>query len=151
LPEDDVPFEIQEDLRDYVENHLVPDIKEYLAEIIPTLYGYPTRSCDFWRLACHGELMHPAFNPEEQYDLYKMEDILLFPCPRYSVFEAQVSVGAAIRICKAIRKEEHADRINKIAKDIFTPEEHPDMSDKFRSYFFVHLRTILSLHLMKIL
>jgi hypothetical protein len=44
-----------------------------------------------------------------QNNLYQMEDILLFPCSAKN--SAKKSVGAAIRISKAIGKEERADKI----------------------------------------
>jgi hypothetical protein len=49
---------------------------------------------------------------------------------------ASLTVAAAIRISKDIKKEEHADRITEIVNNSFTLEEHPDPTEVMRRWFF---------------
>jgi hypothetical protein len=123
-------------LREYVESCLIPDILEYLQEKKPIINGYSSKYFHFEKLCYHKGSLGPAFNREQQYDLYQMVDILLFP-REYSKKQATQSVGAAIRLSKAIGKEEHADKIYEIVKDSFTPEEHPDLTDEHATTFFL--------------
>jgi hypothetical protein len=125
-----VPLEIQDELKKYLVEKLVPDIMMYLSEKIPTIHGIPTKHYCLEKLDYPPSFLRPAFKTKEDlYDLYKMARILELPYPRYFKELAKVSVGAAIRISKAIDKEEHADKLEQIVKEWFTPEENPDLTE----------------------
>ncbi len=108
---------------------------KYLEEKMPTIDGYPSKYFPFEKLVYHTGSLLPAFDRQQQYDLTEMEDILTLPRQVFSKLLAKTSVGAAIRISKVIGKENHAEAINKIVRDSFTPEEHPDLNDKYRIAF----------------
>ena len=62
---------------------------------------------------------------------------------RYFKVIASDTVGAAIRIGNAIRKEEHADRITEIVNNSFTPEEHPDPTGLLRRWFLGYYKGLV--------
>jgi hypothetical protein len=131
-----VPIEIQNNLFEYVLNSLIPDIMEYFVEKVPIIDGFPTKYfLSFRELVNHTGSLKPAFDRHQQYDLFEMEYILLFPRPAFSKVVAEIVVGAAIRISKVIGKEEHADKMYEFVKDSFTPEEHPDLDNEHRIDF----------------
>jgi hypothetical protein len=132
-----VPLEIQDKLKSCLVKDLVPDVMNYLAEKIPKMHGIKTQHYPLETLVYPPFNLDPAFNKEEQYDLFKMVGILKFPKPRYFKSKARVSVGAAIRISKAIEKVEHADKLDEIVKECFTPEEFPDLTGD--CYRYAHM------------
>ena len=109
---------------------------KFLSKKIPKLCGIETVRYPLETLVYPPYNLDPAFDREEQYDLYKMVDILQFPWPRYFKSIARVSVGAAIRISYAIEKKEHADKLDQIVKGCITPEELPNLTDSSR---YAHL------------
>jgi hypothetical protein len=125
-----VPLEIQDKLKNYLVKKLVPDLMNYLSTKTPTICGIPTKYYRLEKLDYPPSFLRSAFEEKEDlYDLYKMARILELPYPRYFKELAKVSVGAAIRISKAIAKEEHAENLKQIVKEWFTPEENPDLTE----------------------
>jgi hypothetical protein len=125
-----VPLEIQDELKKYLDEKLVPDIMKYLSGKMSKIRGIPTEHYCLRTLDYPPYFLRSAFKEKEDlYDLYKMARILDLPYPTYLKNQAIVSVGAAIRISKAINKEEHADSLNQIVKECFTPEENPDLTE----------------------
>ena len=138
-----VPPEIQEHICTYIEDNLVPDIKSYVKGKYPKIYGVPIEEISIERIDfCQGPFKL-LFNAEQHYDLYQVAIILEWKKKRYLKVMARHTVGAAIRICKDIRKEEHADRITEIVNNSFTPEEHPDPTGLLRRWFLGYYKGLV--------
>jgi len=134
-----VPLEIQHELKKYLVEKLVPDIMIYLSEKMSTICGIPTEHYHLEALVYPPFFLRSAFKKKEDlYDLYKMTRIFQLPHPRYFKYRAQVSVGAAIRISRAIGKEEHAVSLNQIVEECFTPEENPDLTETLQRKIHMH-------------
>jgi hypothetical protein len=131
-----VPPETQEQICTYIENNLVPDIKRYVKEKYPEIDGVPIEHISLDRLDfCNGPFKL-LFDVEQHYNLYLMGELLKFKRKRYFKVVAMHTVGAAIRISKDIKKEEHADRITEIINNSFIPDEHIDPERLSRKFFF---------------
>ena len=68
----------------------------------------------------------PAFNKKQQNYLYTLHRIFLLWEKGYCKMIGKELVGAAIRLSKAIGKEEHVDKFEEIVKDFFIPNKYPD-------------------------
>jgi hypothetical protein len=130
--------DIQKKLHEASVNHLVPAIRDQLASNdYDEIGGIPVRCYPFEKLALLPCTLKGAFTEDEQYDLYKMCFIVLpwLQGPLSKIL-AQESVGAAIRICKAIGKPEYADQFNEIVKGCFVPDEHQKELGPIKKSFF---------------
>ncbi len=67
-----------------------------------------------------------VFKKEQRIDLRYLDTLFLLEKRRLYHFEASEFIGAAIRLCKFMGKQEWADKLNLIVKGFITPEEHPD-------------------------
>ena len=64
----------------------------------------------------------PAFNKKQQYEFYTLHHIFLLWEKGYCNMIGKELVGAAIRLSKAIGKEEHVDKFEEIVKVFFIPK-----------------------------
>jgi hypothetical protein len=116
---------------------LVPDIKSYVKVKYPKIDGVPIEHVSLESLDFYGGPLKLLFDAEQHYNLYRIVELLELKRKEYFKVIARRAVGAAIRISKDINKEKHAVRITEIVNNNFTPDEHPDPTDSFRSLFFV--------------
>ena len=99
--------------------------------------GCPVKYYPFEQLALWQGSLDRAFNKDERYDLFKIVPLTWLPNVGFGKNVARESVGAAIRICKAINEEELADRFNKIVEGCFVPDESQKELGLIKKKFFL--------------
>ena len=127
---EDVPDQVREDIRKCIMDELFPDILSYMSVNGQEKFrGMKIQHVSLELIAESHGLVKP-FGKALIYDLYIMHRIfLLFQKEGYVKKTGSELVGAAIRLSKAIKKEEHAEKLKKIVKDCFVPNEVPDPDD----------------------
>ncbi len=102
----------------------------------PKIDGVPIEHVSLESLDFYGGPLKLLFDAEQHYNLYRIVELLELKRKEYFKVIARRAVGAAIRISKDIKKEKHADRITEIVNNSFTLDEHPDLTDEMRRWFF---------------
>ena len=134
-----VEEDILEALHQFTLNDVIPAIMKHLEKNnYPRLGGIPVQFYPFEKLVLLSCPLPKAFTPDQQYDLHKMAYIALPWLQGGGLCKiiAQESVGAAIRICKAIDKPKYADRFNEIVKGCFVPDEYQKELAPIKKSFF---------------
>jgi hypothetical protein len=122
-----VPEEIVKKIRSVILEKLQPAILDYFKEFKDfKLRGIAVEHMSYENLCSYHGSLQPVFGKKQQYDLYLMERYFCLPEEVYFKVAGKKCVGAAIRISKWIEKQEHADELELIVRDFFTPEEQPD-------------------------
>jgi hypothetical protein len=132
---DSIPLGFQIALYKFAKTTFVPDVLRFLETRNPIF-----RKCSIDQVELNGFEFGPYIlegfvSDEVRYDLDQLDDLSILPLHGYSKFDGRRLIGSAIRICKAIGKQEHADTFKKIIGDCFTPDEQQDPTDPRREYF----------------
>ena len=123
---EDVPVNIQEDIRKCILEILLPDMLHHMSEVgYHKISGVKIYHVSLQLLGEFCGSLEPAFNKRQQRDLYEMHRIFLLWGEGYCKKDGKELVGAAIRLSKAIGKEEHVDMFKQIVKDCFIPNKNP--------------------------
>jgi hypothetical protein len=130
-----VPVEIQQKLSDFAKEKLLPALLGYLAYKNPVLGGINLQFISLAEVSNWNKELDLAFSRERQYDIFLLSPIVMLPIDDYPKMLGVKLIGAAIRLCKAMEKQEYADRFNEIVEGYFTPEEHPDLTARAWTYF----------------
>ena len=124
----DVPATMQEDINGYILKSLFPDVLKHMSKFgFKGISGVEINHVSLQLLAEFSGPLEKAFNKEQRRDLYVMYLIfLLFWEGGFCKKDGKQLVGAAIRLSKAIGKEEHVEELKQIVKDCFIPNEELD-------------------------
>ncbi len=119
--------------------HVLPAIRAYLKQNkYETINQIPVEYYPFEELVLYRGLLSRAFNPDQRYDLFKMLP-LVEPGLQGAydiIILAQEAVGAAIRVCKVIGRQDLADDFNEIVKGCFVPDEEAKELGPIKKSFF---------------
>ena len=137
---DPIPKALQKKIRDFAENDFIPAALEYLGKIYPKYRKYSA-----YLVELDGFMLDelPSYDVgvtrEQAYDLFKTEDLLQWPnhCIK---LDGKRAIGSVIRICKAINKQELAEKIYAMVKNCFIPDEHQDPKDADRADFGLYVK-----------
>ena len=119
-----IPEEIQLRILKFTVKDFLPALLKYLAEKNPVFEGINLKFTSLAEIHSWTRDLDLVFDRALHYDLVKIEPILLMPMTVY-VEEATELVGAAVRICKAMKNQEYANRFSEIVKGYFIPAEEP--------------------------
>ena len=124
-----VPEEIQLRIRKFTVKYFLPALLKYLAEKNPVFEGINLKFTSLWEIATWTYDLDLVFQREQHYDIMKIESILSMPMSSCLIEKATELVGAAVRICKAMKNQEYADGFSEIVKGYFTPAEKPNPNE----------------------
>ncbi len=129
----DVPVNMQEDIGKCILKTVFPDVLSHLEKFgYHEISGVEINHVSLQLLAEFSGPLEKAFNKEQRRDLYVMYLIfLLFWEGGFCKKDGKQLVGAAIRLSKAIGKEEHVEELKQIVKDSFIPNEKLDEDDEY--------------------
>ena len=125
----DLPEEIQLQILKFTKEHFLPALLKYLTEKNSAFEGINLKFTSLWEIATWTYDLDLVFQREQHYDIMKIESILSMPMSCCEIEEATEFVGAAVRICKAMKNQEYADGFSEIVKGYFTPAEKPNPND----------------------
>jgi hypothetical protein len=128
-----IPESLKTEIRNFFETEYIPTVFEYLGNIFPKYRRYT-----LFRLDMNGfdfPSIDDGITPELAYELTLTEDFLCKPDEDLNIIEGKTAIGAIMRVCKTIGKQELADNIFQVVKNFFNPDEHPDPNDPLRELF----------------
>jgi len=123
----DVPVNMQEDIGKCILKTVFPDVLSHLKNFgYHEISGVEINHVSLQLLGEFSGSLEKAFNKEQRCYLYVMYLIFLLWEGGFCKKDGKQLVGAAIRLSKAIGKEEHVEELKQIVKDCFIPNEELD-------------------------
>jgi len=98
----------------------------------------PVEYYPFEKLVVYTGLLSRAFDQDQRYDLFKMLP-LVEPGLQGAydvIILAQEVVGAAVRVCRVIGRQDLADEFNQIVEGCFVPDEEAKELGPIKKSFF---------------
>jgi hypothetical protein len=128
----DVPVNMQEDIGKCILKTVFPDVLSHLKNFgYHEISGVEINHVSLQLLGEFSGSLEKAFNKEQRCYLYVMYLIFLLWEGGFCKKDGKQLVGAAIRLSKAIGKEEHVEELKQIVKDCFIPNEELDEDDEY--------------------
>jgi len=125
----EVPEDIQKEIRKVILEDLFPDILKYMkAKGYLKFHGILIEHMSFEMLCSYRGSLKPAFEKEQQYELYLLQRHFCFPELKFCKIGGKELVGAAIRMSNIIKKPKYADKLREIVRGCFIPNDEPDLS-----------------------
>lgn len=132
---DSLPEDLQKEIQEFTENNFIPALLKYLGTKFEMFRRYSVYQVERYGITLPPIVVDDGFTKEQEYDLFQLQGLLRLPVDEYSKLEGKRAVGSAIRICKAIDRQDYADRFIEIVGKHFTPDEHQDRKDRSRRLF----------------
>jgi len=132
---DSLPEDLQKEIQEFTENNFIPALLKYLGTKYEMFRRYSVYQVERYGITLPPIVVDDGFTKEQEYDLFQLQGLLRLPVDEYSKLEGKRAVGSAIRICKAIDRQDYADRFIEIVGKHFTPDEHQDRKDRSRRLF----------------
>jgi hypothetical protein len=117
---DPVPEDVQIKIHDFANNHFLPDVLDYLGTKNPIFCRSAVHLVEEYGFEFESYILEDYITNEERYDLWLLDSIFRLPRLGLTKLEGKRFIGAAIRICKAIGKPEHAKKFNDIVGEFFS-------------------------------
>jgi hypothetical protein len=126
-------MDLRNQIYDFAILEFWPAVLEYLGNLAPRFRNLPVTDLNELGFDLRSITNIPN---ELVYDINRALGYSVLPLdPGYRIIDGKRLVGVFILVCKAIQKEELADKVFQIVKPFFTPDLHRDPKDRFRKWF----------------